>query len=267
MQEVDEAIEFGNRFYEKIKDDLITLKDIHNTTDESKEEEEKIIIKSNKELKQNLVYEKEALIGKIIGQMYKGVLVDGEISIRKDGEIFPYKRQSNSYFHIQEIKTKILSHIHEVKEKISETNLDILEFVLSYVDEKERESSDIATTIKLPNFYYFCDMDTDYDDDTLEKIEFEKVNIIEVKANGEVYFYWQRSEENSRYNSTSLSEKQRQLLIKKYRKQIEETLKDLIDNQNKDISRLKDEVSKIKDKGSNLLVMATLKKESKEGGI
>lgn len=261
MQEVEDDIEFGNRFIKKIEDDLMKIEEIHGDYSEEERENEndnKGIIKLNHEKQIELYEQKEELIKKIIGQMYRGVLIDDEISIRKDGEIFPYKRQSNNWLKTPQIKKKIISHIHEVSEKISANNMDILEFVLDLVEEKEDDGT--LATIEIPD-YYFCDIDTDRND-KIEKIHFELINAIKIDWNGEINFNY--NEGGNRYNN-SVSSRQEKLLIKKYSTLIEDTLKDYIAEQKKKIEKLENEIEKIKEKGRDLLTIATLKRERDSG--
>jgi len=203
--------------------------------------------------------EKEEVICKIIAGMYNGILVEGRLSCR-NGQVQPFRRSYRA--DLDDIKNIILQNLHEVRKKIkTEENLDILEYVLDKIPDNDGNSR---------NRYRYSSYDEDERKTLIIPIEshFAKssgrglettyVKDMMVTSSGEISF---TDEEGGYYNS--VSQKVGSLLIMAHREEINRHCKNKMEELQKNIKEIQAELDEIKERGGNILTMATLIEEAK----
>lgn len=272
IQEIDECLDFGEKLKKRLEPDFEKINEINEPLRTGRELDNPTnssfsIINKNVSLISDLESKKEEIIKQAISQMYKGVLVDQEITIRSN-DIYYYKSHRNN-IGLSSLKEKILKNLFEVREKVGDTNIDVLEFILQYIEEKKEKgySNDNNEDLNfvLPKSICLAKLEGS------SNLSFEVVRRIKFKPNSEIEFHHEESEmyqENERsYRSYSsgvyLTDRQQTLILKKYEKEINEFLKEKINSQEVEINRIKQEISEIKEKAGTLLVIAQLKKDNK----
>ena len=258
-EQIDKELELGEKFLEKIKEDL----EIFEEQDNNKEDNENNLITPNlkekiQELltKENKLFQKKnELIIEAIGQMYKGVLIENELSVNK-GKIYHYKHHSTYGISTKVVKEKIQRNLHEVVEKISKknkNNVDILEFLLNLVEENEFNTYQ-RIEFKLPQTYVFISLKS-------EGIEWDKVIKINIKINAnDISVEFEKGNERSVY----ITEYQEHLLLLKFEKELTELLYDFKTNLINKNETLEAEIEQIKEKASHLLILSTLNRDNEE---
>lgn len=266
-QEIDELLEFGEKFKERLEKEDLKKIEIYDDIDDEYYEDDKndegIINQIEKlyDRVNDLKKTKTETIKAVIGQMYKGVLIDNELSIR-NGEVFAYKHHSNNWLSLSTIKEKILRGLHQVKKRVSEKNLDILEFILGFVNENDYNfRTKTIINFKLPKEYWFVSKNNRSAMGDLKSFDIKFIRIGFIKfENGKPEFF---EDEQQKYNnSTSLSYNQEELLLKKYNKEIEELFEEHIKIKEQEIKLLQEEIERIKEKAGDLLIVAQLKKDN-----
>ena len=112
-----------DRNQELAKEITAKISEINRTTNPFDEKKIQALNLSSKEQKEtDLKDKKDILIGKAIGQMYNGILINNELTIR-NGKLYSYRRRY--HLNANRVKEKILKNIHEVSEKISKENLGL----------------------------------------------------------------------------------------------------------------------------------------------
>lgn len=221
---------------EKEKDEgLRTLKDLAREIKELKEEKEKLITKS-------------------IGYMYNGVLVSGDISCRK-GKVYRFRCQYK--LENSQIKKAIMKNLQEVEKKLNPVNLDILETLLEMVDENENHyrnsynrrfgnsGNNEQVEMELPN---------------IRVAEFSRNNgvsfldIVKVVINegGEISF------DDKEETSIRLDGYTSYMLKAKLKDELRQLASGFIEKQTEKRDNLQKEVSTIKSKAVNLLMLAEI---------
>ncbi len=214
--------------------------------------------------------DKENLILKIIGQMYNGVLVKDNLSFR-NGEIFNFRCQNKPS--VQKVKEILLSNIHEVGEKISPQNLDVIEVLLDKIylnqnsskdrwgnrDEKQR-----MKIINFPSEIRILEKNKDdYEEKNVYKDMFTiyKINGVRIMDDGDVEFFKDVVNEETRETEKEEVELENSTfagLYLKFEKEINENAKEFINDLNREIKEADKEMEEIKLKGQNQLALCEL---------
>ena len=258
--DLDTLIELSSITIESLKPISKLLKS-ENENDENDDEFDKnyeIVkdtIRTLKTQKNELKIKLDNLIKDIIGLMYKGVLINNEMSIR-NGKIYRFRARYD--LDTSRIIQIIKKHLQEVSEKLSETNLDILEFIISLYDENEprMEHEDFEfDTLKLINEIDF----NDDDNINFKKIKFETVNTLRINSYSNFEFYEKKIDETTK---CYLENNIKKMFFLKFKVQINELV-------NKFIKRLEDElklketyINEIGNKGKNLLMIKELRRDN-----
>ena len=264
LQEVEEYISKSEEIANELKP-IFEMKKLdkkslpNNVTDEIKNKRQKI---------SDLKGLKQETIKKIIGQLYNGVLIPESLSIRK-GEVFEYRCQYHPQ--LTNIKRKIMKHLHEVSEKLSEENMDILEYCLERVSESDESYS---------NYSYGKRDDEEknksFDFDEIKLIEVrdeEKsqkditicyINNVKVDDKGKIEFRYkymdkdENDKDKEKIENPCLRETSESMLYKKFDKQIKDMAKDFIKDLDDDIKIRELELKEIKEKGSSQLMICEM---------
>lgn len=265
-QELDELLDLSGNFKNELeaRKELSIIQSLQGEDDDDKQNDDdyKSISDEINELYNNLEdlrRKKTETIKAVIGQMYKGVLIDGKLSIR-NGEIFWYKHHSNNYLSISSIKNELLANLHQIKSKITAKNLEILEFVLEFVDDENNNSRYFRVNYKLPKHYWFGFLNRNnryQNDNRALSLQFQKVGLISFN-NGRIEFF---EDEKSNY-STGLTDNQERLILKRYEKEIRKAFEEHIKEKERHIENLKNEIEQIKLQAGELLIVAQLKKDN-----
>jgi hypothetical protein len=204
---------------------------------------------------QSLQDERGRIIRTILGNIYKGSLIENELSMRH-GDIYEYRRQYP--IHLDEAKEMILKHIHEVSQKLSKENLDILEFVLNNIEEEKGEvvigSFDISPVM---NFIEKNDRTSQYEIKKVNKVIITKniwrVEITAKFVNGETDLYI--------FDNSDLPFK---IIAYRYKNSIKEIIDNIDKSIDSRISAINIQIEELKDKGKNLLMLAELSKQGEK---
>jgi len=188
----------------------------------------------------------------IIGQMYNGVLVKEKITLRK-GKIFRYRSHSEYSMGLTEFKKLVLKNLHEVSEKLTERNLEILEYVLDKVDNEDEKKD-----FKELRFDEIQLLDIDEDWRKRQTLEVVKVNGVRVNNEGDIYFIKGKPPLIDDISEVVLSIRLFNMLYYKFQNQIELMCKEYIEKLEAKEKEILDEIEKIKKKGSALLMVAEI---------
>jgi len=258
--DLDTLIELSSITIESLKpiSKLLKSENENDENDDEFDENYEIVkdtIRTLKTQKDELKIKLDNLIKDIIGLMYKGVLINNEMSIR-NGKIYRFRARYD--LDTPKIIQIIKKHLQEVSEKLSETNLDILEFIISLYDENEprMEHEDFEfDTLKLINEIDF----NDDDNINFKKIKFETVNTLRINSYSNFEFYEKKIDETTK---CYLENNIKKMFFLKFKVQINELV-------NKFIKRLEDElklketyINEIGNKGKNLLMIKELRRDN-----
>lgn len=258
--DLDTLIELSSITIESLKpiSKLLKSENENDENDDEFDENYEIVkdtIRTLKTQKDELKIKLDNLIKDIIGLMYKGVLINNEMSIR-NGKIYRFRARYD--LDTSRIIQIIKKHLQEVSEKLSETNLDILEFIISLYDENEprMEHEDFEfDTLKLINEIDF----NDDDNINFKKIKFETVNTLRINSYSNFEFYEKKIDETTK---CYLENNIKKMFFLKFKVQINELV-------NKFIKRLEDElklketyINEIGNKGKNLLMIKELRRDN-----
>jgi hypothetical protein len=269
IKEIDNCIKLGTEICEMIKSYNLS------EFDDRFELEESIVdtIKSKKQEINKIDTKKEELILKIIGQLYNGVLVTGELTFRK-GKIYPYKRQYA--LGLSDVKTKIMKNLHDIKDKLTSEKLDVLEFILNkvYVNQNPTKdywgrNNDMQTrvkVIKLPELKVFEKEERrgyNRTDDIAEKnFAIKFINGIQINDDGDIEFFYDYVKDGKNEREViELNSETYTGLILKYDDEIKKNTKEFIENLDLEIKQSDSEMKEIQEKGQNQLALCELTKE------
>jgi len=222
-------------------------------------------INNLKEIKDNigkLINKKNEISIAIIGQMRKGKITEN-LSLRKG--YFHFKRRRNCAS-LYRVKEELESNIHEVKDKFTANNFEILEFILqrvyekenenggygSYVDKISEEKERFIMDIKERALIYPSSYKAENYENSFEVI---KVNCI-ILENGELYLGYKYDKNTHRFDDTTLLP----LFIKEYNNELKDNIAKEIKCFRREVDRLEKEINDIKTKGQNLYMLYELNK-------
>jgi len=255
-------LELIRRNQEIAKEFALKIGEINKTTKPfNKSKIEQLNLASKEQKERELSDSRENLMLKAIGQMYNGVLIPNELTIR-NGRLYPYRRRYN--MSASSVKEVILKDIHEVSTKISKDNLDVLEFLLGKIEDnddndrysrgyRQRNRTEATSQKEIPVKDMFVIFGEDYGDNAEFKVN--EIKAIIIKDNGEISF------RNKKRQDTDVDERIKGMLFTKYYSQIKIIYDGITQTFDKKLATLEAECEEIKSKCGNLLVMAKLQDE------
>jgi len=215
----------------------------------------------------HLLTEKDSTIRKIIAQMYKGTLIEGRVSCRNGG-VFRFRRSGE--VNVGYLKKLVYMYAHEVKEKIKSEYMDLLDYLLSTIDEEDDdyyysnrrnnddEREDILT---IPINKQFVVASTGWRrrnaEGELQELKFVYIKEASITNNGAVTFL--DNDDTAVSVDSYISER----FIKINEEKIKNHCQKKITEYQAKIKSLKQEVEEIKEKGGNLLTTAMLMEEAR----
>jgi hypothetical protein len=200
---------------------------------------------------------KDELIKNILGQLYTGVLVTDKITIRKGG-LYNYKKQRWNV-ELPNFKKVVLENLHEVSNKLSSENLDILEFLLNkivpvdYNDEVDTDEKIISIPITPPIKMVKSEKWT-----SSQEINILLTDSISIDSSGEASFRFLNEQ------CTGIPSNIERLITLKYKKQIDNATNEKTINIQQKINSVNKDIEEIKDKGQNYLALIELQKQPQE---
>jgi len=204
--------------------------------------------------------DKKEIIRKVIGQIHNGVLVPKEITIRK-GKIFRYKAHNEYSIGLNEVKETILKNLHSVSEKLTDRNLEILEFVLGKIEgRKQRNCYDNKNEdedYKELKFDEIKILDVDKDWRGNQELTIYEINGVRVNKEGNIKFI-KMEKGKCIDDNINISNRLHNLLYFKFRTSIENMSERYIKSLNDRIDKRTKEIDEIKKKGSALLMVAEI---------
>jgi len=248
-----EAFEKNNKILKEILDEKIVLQEQLVENIEIDESLTDIHISENKIEKLNKLREqKEELIQEAIGQMYKGTLVEGKLTIR-NGKAKPFRRQYS--LGSIEIKGYVLGNLHEVRGKLSDENLTIIEFLFEKIDEDESRNETELAFLPIDNYIL---ANNDYKKEGEMKVKvYDVIKITKTSYNIKMRACYKGQE-------IWLNDEEKKILLYRHR----EKLKEIISNLNKTVNSLiktrEQEIEDIKNQAKNLLIVSALQKNGDE---
>jgi hypothetical protein len=245
IKKIKEYFEKGKEIAEELKKEMERIREV---VPESEEEEKQL---SNNEL-DLLLNEKMTLLSKILPTLFKdnSVIIDGVLSLRR-GDFYEYKCQYN--YGLGRVKDKLINNIQSVK--IDKANLDILEYVLSKINDTDFISRYGDNEINGVNKRYsklkykFKEIPFLVGDED-NYGELKKLNGFEISPNGNF------SVNKSGYGGGERENKIIEIFAIRQIKAVEEYYRRKIQSE---VQRLKDEIKEIKEKCSKQLLIASLK--------
>jgi hypothetical protein len=199
--------------------------------------------------------DKEKTIKAILGQMYKGVIIPQELTIRK-GKFYRYRCQYE--LDLTSIKQSLMRFLSDVTEKLTERNLDIMEFVLDKVEERShyyRNNED-----KQSRDYDFEELFVvEFNDEDIKEKEFSiyRINGVNLNDEGDLKFYYKTGNQKEFVN---LQEENYNQLYQKFREEIDKLGKEFVEELQSKIDTREEELKIIKEKGSNQLMVVELER-------
>jgi len=238
-ERASKVYELVDNFHDNRKEDeygddegLIELRDLSKEIRQYKEESDKLIQKS-------------------IGYMYNGVLVSGDISCRK-GKVYRFRCQYK--LNNGTIKKAIMKNLQEVEKKLTSVNLGILETLLDFVDDNDndgysyrRNNNEEKAELELPHIRV-----AEFDRDN--GVAFRKICKVTISENGELKFY------NEEDRSISLDKYTMFMLKAKLKNELTELSSDFLEKQTAKRDNLLTQLTTIKSKALNLLMLAEIDK-------
>jgi len=212
---------------------------------------------SNKvEKYKNLLKEQEDKIRTIVCQMYNGVLVPEQLTIRR-GEAYAYRCQYN--MQLSSIKQVILKNIQAVSEKLTDRNLDILEFVLNAYDENKEHKEEHRA-------HFFNKKINLIEESYSNELNIKSIEGVQVNSEGSVTFVKNDKDDNDdedeEYSEIRLTTYHYNKMFDKFNVEIKELTQKFIDEIDAKIKTEEDKIKEIKEKGSHLLMVAEIQKGS-----
>ena len=265
----EKLIELGESVFGQIKptlfdgeeyDDRINLSD--NVTKEIKKKRENI---------SEIDKKKEEIILKIIGQLHNGILIPKSLSFRK-GKV--YKYQCRYELGVDTIREEVMKHLHEVANKLSKTNLDILEYVLNkkytnpnpHITNSTRDDNKRQKIYKFPEIKIIEKISPEYrysssgERTATKKFNIHFINGVTIEDNGEVNFFYEYKDENGdlKTDFPDLESETFAGLYIKFEEKIKENAKMFIQDLDTEIQNGEKEIAEICEKGQNQLALCEL---------
>jgi hypothetical protein len=225
-------------------------------------------LKEIKEKIKALVDKKNEISMAIVGQMAKGKITEN-LSLRKGEFHFKNRRRSTNLYRAKE---EIIENIHQVKDKVTANNFDILDFILQrvYEDERIEEYADNLSSGKekfVVDFEERSILLSRYDyniENSQNEFELIKVNCI-LLENGYLYLaYKYKDNDNDEVRIDSYGKSNAlailPIFVKEYEKELKVKITEEIQFYQKEVDRLEKEINDIKTKGQNLYMLYELNK-------
>jgi hypothetical protein len=219
-----------------------------------------VIKEKNKQI-YDLEKKKNEMVEKIIGQMYKGVLIPESVTIR-NSECYRYRKR-NWTLSAVEILKQIKKNLHEVASKLTDKNLEIIEYLFEKYNLENEQQNDYRhrrkDKDKINSFDKLRLLDFGHSWNRGDTIEMIEVNSVEISNEGNIKFGI-RDKGEERFDEESLSNRLHKMLCFKFNTQLKEMSKEFISELDTEINTLKTDLEEIKQKGSNLLMIAEIQK-------
>ena len=184
----------------------------------------------------------------IIGQMYKGVLVDQELSVRSDGKIYEYRCRYKP--NCTRVLGKIKDNIQEVEGKVGKKNAELIQYLIDgycYFEKLKTDNDNIYIKDELAIEPLVFTILCSYDDG---RVLLETINKIMVDRSG-IHFGNDKDNDVSIYSYEHIIET-------KYKDKLKEMAKKVLDSYIDIEKQMDEKLKQIEEKGAKYLIASTL---------